>query len=63
MAKAKKKETKPGYKTTEFWVTLATGLWAAVGPAVPPEYQVIIPAVGSALYTVARSVAKAKGKE
>lgn len=53
---------KPGYKTTEFWFNLAAQaalLWGTVQHFVPPQYAAIISIGGIALYTVARTVAKA----
>lgn len=50
---------KPGYKTTEFWLTLVVSIWGAVGAAVPEPWQVIIPTVAGGLYTIARGLAKA----
>lgn len=53
---------KPGYKTTEFWLQLAAQagtLWGAVQGFIPPKYASIISIVGIAVYTIARTVAKA----
>jgi len=53
---------KPGWKTTEFWLNLAAQagvLWGSVNHFVPPQYAAIISIGGVALYTVARTVAKA----
>lgn len=49
---------KPGWKTTEFWVTVATNLWAAIGPDMPPLARTIIPAVATAAYAFARAYVK-----
>lgn len=52
---------KPGWKTTEFWMNLASQagiLWGAVHGFVPPQYAAIISAVGIGVYTVARTVVK-----
>lgn len=54
--------SKPGWKTSEFWVHLATQagiLWAAVQGFVPPKVAAIVTAAGAAIYTIARTVAKA----
>lgn len=53
---------KPGWKTTEFWLNLAGQagiLWGTVKGFVPPQYAAIISVVGVAVYTIARTVAKA----
>jgi hypothetical protein len=53
---------KPGWKTTEFWLNLASQagvLWGAVHGFIPPQYAAIISTVGLAIYTVARTVQKA----
>jgi hypothetical protein len=55
-------ENKPGYKTTEFWLDMATKvgvLWGAVSGMIPPKYAAIIAVAGTAVYTVARTVLKA----
>lgn len=52
---------KPGYKTSEFWLTLAgqaATLFAAVRGFIPPQYAAIIAAVGTAIYTIAATVRK-----
>lgn len=52
----------PGWKTTEFWMNLATQagvLWGAVQGFVPPKIAAIVSIGGVALYTIARTVAKA----
>lgn len=53
---------KPGWKTTEFWMNMATQigvLWGAVNHFVPPQYAAIISVSGIAVYTIARTIAKA----
>lgn len=53
---------KPGWKTTEFWMSMATQagvLWGAVSGFIPPKYAAIISTAGVALYTVARTIQKA----
>ncbi len=53
---------KPGYLTTEFYLNLITQigvLWGAVHGFVPAPWNVIVPVVGTAVYTIARTVAKA----
>jgi hypothetical protein len=51
-------ETKPGYKTTEFWLTLIASAWSMFGNVVPPPWNVVAPLVGTGLYSVARGLAK-----
>jgi len=52
---------KPGYKTTEFWITIATSLGAliaALADALPPRYAAIATAASAAAYAIARGIAK-----
>lgn len=53
--------TKPGWKTTEFWINAATiaGLVVScfVG-AMPPKYAGVAVAVSGGLYAVGRGLAK-----
>lgn len=52
---------KPGYKTTEFLVVVATQVGviaAAVSGALPPRYAAIASAVSTAGYAIARGLAK-----
>lgn len=52
---------KPGYKTTEFWVTLLTTggtLLGAIAGALPGTSSVIVVSISSGLYAIARSLAK-----
>jgi hypothetical protein len=52
---------KPGWRTTEFWVTLLTicGLVVASGAASLPErYAAIGASVSASLYAIARGLAK-----
>lgn len=54
--------TKPGWKTTEFWLQIAaqTGtIWAAVQGFIPEKYAAVISIAGVAVYTVARTIVKA----
>lgn len=56
-----KKVTTPGYATTEFWVTIlsATLTWiTSFAGALPPETATKITAFITALYAVARGLAK-----
>jgi hypothetical protein len=54
--------TTPGWKTSEFWLSLAAQaatLWGAVQGFIPPKYAAIVSTVGVAVYTVARTILKA----
>jgi len=56
-------ETKPGYLTTEFWVSIFTGVYMALNTTgvltqIPPKFGAIALAVVSALYAVSRGQAK-----
>lgn len=53
---------KPGWKTTEFWLTVVTQLgtlWGVVHGFIPAPWNVIVPVVGTAIYTIAATVRKA----
>jgi len=53
---------KPGWQTTEFWVTVASqaaAIWGLLKGVVPAPWNVIIPVAGAAIYAVARTIAKA----
>lgn len=53
---------KPGWKTTEFWMNVATQLgvlWGAVHGFVPQPWASVISVSGVAVYTVARTITKA----
>jgi hypothetical protein len=53
---------KPAWKTTEFYFNVATQIgivWSTVQGFLPPKYAAIISTAGVAIYTVARTIAKA----
>jgi hypothetical protein len=49
---------RPGWKTSEFWVTIATTAWTLFGGVLPPVAQAVIGAVVPAAYTLSRALAK-----
>lgn len=52
---------KPGYKTTEFWVTTivsVAALVAALAGELSPKYAALAAAISQGLYAVARGLAK-----
>lgn len=49
---------KPGWQTTEFWVTVATSVWAIFGHSLPPTSQAVVVGVAQAAYAVSRALAK-----
>lgn len=56
-------ETKPGYLTTEFWVSIITGLYmflntTGVLDQIPDKYAGLLLAIIGAAYTVSRGQAK-----
>lgn len=56
-------ETKPGYLTTEFWVSIITGLYmflntTGVLDQIPDKYAGLLLAIIGAAYSVSRGVAK-----
>lgn len=61
MAELKPEEVRtlrPGWKTTEFWVTLAGGAVPWIVPNLPPTWQAILSTAAGAVYAVARGLAK-----
>lgn len=50
--------TKPGYKTTEFWLVLVFSIWSMFGGSVPAPWNVGIPMLAAGLYAIARGLAK-----
>ena len=53
--------TKPGYKTTEFWLTIAANvaaILAAVADVLPPDKAALVLAVSNGIYAVSRGMAK-----
>lgn len=57
------KSGKPGYQTTEFWMTLLTvvipALITSLNGIIPPKYGLMITAGASAAYGIIRVIAKA----
>ena len=56
-------ETKPGYLTTEFWVSILTGLYMVLNTTgvvnqIPAKFSGIALAIISAFYALARGQAK-----
>ncbi len=52
---------KPGWKTTEFWITVFAALNGIVGQYVgliPEPYGLVVSAVLGAAYTISRGLAK-----
>lgn len=55
---------KPGWKTTEFWLTIFTALNGIVGQyagLIPEPYGIIITSVMGAAYSISRGLAKKNG--
>lgn len=53
---------KPGWKTTEFWMTLLTNFAPMISGALPPRESAVLGAVTAGIYTASRAYAKARGK-
>lgn len=52
-------ETRTGYKTTEFWITVASALAVALdGVPIPDKYQGPVVGLIAAAYIISRGVAK-----
>lgn len=49
---------KPGWKTTEFWLSLGTLVLTNVQGSLPPAVQVAVSGVVTVGYAVARALAK-----
>lgn len=52
---------KPGYKTTEFWMSVlasASGLIGQIQGSIPEPWGVVAATIITAAYTVARAIAK-----
>lgn len=55
------KQVVPGWKTTEFWVSVATivgALTATLAGNLPDKYAAIATAVSAAAYAISRGLAK-----
>lgn len=53
---------KPGWKTTEFWLSLGAQIaliWGAVKGFVPAQTAAIVSIIGTSIYTIAATVRKA----
>lgn len=54
------RETRSGWRTTEFWITVATSLLVVVnGIPLPEKYEGVVVAALAAVYALARGLAKA----
>jgi hypothetical protein len=54
-------ETKPGYKTTEFYAMWATNLAlliSAIAEGLPPKYAAFAASIVTGLYSVGRAISK-----
>jgi len=52
---------RPGYRTTEFWLVVATSLGAVISAAadwLPPRYAALAAAAASGLYAIGRGLSK-----
>lgn len=49
---------KPGYKTTEFWLTLLGSIATYVEPALPPIAKAIVTGALGVGYAISRGLAK-----
>jgi hypothetical protein len=53
------KETKAGYKTTEFWFTSVIAILTLVGTfPLPPKFEAVVASGLAAAYTISRGIAK-----
>lgn len=48
--------TKPGYKTTEFWISIVAAVFGIFN--LPPEQAAILVTAVASVYTVGRSIVK-----
>jgi hypothetical protein len=51
---------KPGYKTTEFWLTLIAAIQPFIGEPVSRDKASAIAVLAVGLYSIARGIAKAR---
>lgn len=49
---------KPGYLTTEFWLTFIVSSWTMFSPSVPQPYNIVIPLISIGIYTIVRGLSK-----
>ena len=49
---------KPGYLTTEFWLTTIVTSWSMFSNTVPSPWDVVIPVIAVGIYSIVRSLAK-----
>jgi hypothetical protein len=54
--------TKPGWQTTEFWLSLVAAITPYLISAVPPQWAVIASTVLGGLYGIGRAAIKVKGE-
>jgi hypothetical protein len=52
-------QPKPGYLTTEWWITVVTTAWAFFGHSLPSWEQALVATVVPATYQIGRAVVKA----
>ena len=50
---------KPGYLTTEFWLTFIVSSWSMLSNTVPSPWNIVIPMISVGFYTITRGLAKA----
>lgn len=58
-----KKEMKPGYQTTEFWITAAAMAGMFFGFPVPPEMAIGVVGFMGSIYVAGRSWIKGAGSK
>lgn len=51
-------QVKPGWKTTEFWLTVATGAGTLFGDFIPASWKAAVVTVTAAAYAISRAIAK-----
>ena len=54
----RRQKMKPGYKTTEFWLTIVSIVAPMVVGGLTMPWSVIVPVVGAGIYSIARGLAK-----
>jgi hypothetical protein len=54
--------TKPGWQTTEFWLSLIAAITPYLISAVPPQWAVVASTVLGGLYGIGRAAIKVKGE-
>ena len=59
---AERKAVKPGWQSTEFWLSAGATIWPLLSDAIPPTWKAAILTASAGIYTIARAIVKRGGK-